>query len=546
MPGEVSEFRGLDMAERMLPVRRYKTRIVDKVRLNRVTLIYAETGSGKSSQVPQMLLEEGLAPILCTQPRRLAVMAIAKHVAKDLNCTLGELVGYQIGQLNMTTSKSQIVFKTAGILLEDLRASGIAALSSYKVVILDEVHERSVESDLVLCCVKQFMLRNSRIRLVLMSATADFNKYEEYFKEISRDERVEVIAIPSIVSQLQQAMFECSVKYLEHVVGQLGQSSEHLHLIASIQKSPAPFESGIDMGIAIQMLIRDWIMHLHKSEADIRKSVLVFLPTYRALERQWSLLKATGLKLKLYILHSSIDMEHLMTAIEAFHEERKVILATNLAESSVTIPNVSFVVDSCRSLEVYWSNASKKHLPRLVWESQSQADQRKGRTGRTCSGIVFRMVPRSVYSLFEKFETPAMQLVSLRKQFLMLACAKSRAINDPRATFQRSMSPPQLETVENAFETLVNLHALEASTDQREKYQPSFYGLLLGNLPLSLESSMLVVKGAEAGFIRECGTLAVILDTSPYPIMQPYGGAKVIGNSDISGYSCQSFSSFKA
>ncbi|KAJ7297307.1 hypothetical protein O6H91_Y065900 [Diphasiastrum complanatum] len=497
MPGEVSEFRGLDMAERMLPVRRYKTRIVDKVRLNRVTLIYAETGSGKSSQVPQMLLEEGLAPILCTQPRRLAVMAIAKHVAKDLNCTLGELVGYQIGQLNMTTSKSQIVFKTAGILLEDLRASGIAALSSYKVVILDEVHERSVESDLVLCCVKQFMLRNSRIRLVLMSATADFNKYEEYFKEISRDERVEVIAIPSIVSQLQQAMFECSVKYLEHVVGQLGQSSEHLHLIASIQKSPAPFESGIDMGIAIQMLIRDWIMHLHKSEADIRKSVLVFLPTYRALERQWSLLKATGLKLKLYILHSSIDMEHLMTAIEAFHEERK-------------------------------------------------ADQRKGRTGRTCSGIVFRMVPRSVYSLFEKFETPAMQLVSLRKQFLMLACAKSRAINDPRATFQRSMSPPQLETVENAFETLVNLHALEASTDQREKYQPSFYGLLLGNLPLSLESSMLVVKGAEAGFIRECGTLAVILDTSPYPIMQPYGGAKVIGNSDISGYSCQSFSSFKA
>lgn len=179
-----------------LPVMALRKKIVEKIMENRVTLIVGETGCGKSSQVPQFLLEENMAPILCTQPRRFAVVAVARMVAKARNSEVGGEVGYHIGHSKLLSERSKIVFKTAGVLLDEMREKGSKALE-YKVIILDEVHERSVESDLVLVCVKQFMLRDYDLRVVLMSATADIARYRDYFKDLGRGERVEVLAIPN-------------------------------------------------------------------------------------------------------------------------------------------------------------------------------------------------------------------------------------------------------------------------------------------------------------------------------------------------------------
>ncbi|MCH90579.1 zinc finger CCCH domain-containing protein 31, partial [Trifolium medium] len=120
--------------------------------------------AGKSSQIPQFLLEENMTPILCTLPRRFAVVSVAKMVAKARNCQLGEEVGYHIGHSRHLSASSEIVFKTAGVLLDEMQEKGLTALK-YKVIILDEVHERSVESDLVLVSVKQFLLKNNDLRL---------------------------------------------------------------------------------------------------------------------------------------------------------------------------------------------------------------------------------------------------------------------------------------------------------------------------------------------------------------------------------------------
>eukprot|EP00250_Pteridium_aquilinum_P027313 c3464_g1_i1 orf=105-3227(+) len=502
-----------------LPVRLQKKRIVDKVQLNRVTLIVANTGSGKSSQVPQMLLEEGISPVLCTQPRRLAVVAVSKVVAEERGCQLGDEVGFHIGQKKVISPQSKIIFETAGVLLEELRCEGAKVLSRYKVIIFDEVHERSIESDLALTCIKQFMIRNGNIRLVLMSATFDCNFYKDYFKDLDRGERVEIIPISGSSADCLCVPYKCEVSYLEEVAAMLDDSSANCLLSELTSTS---LDESVNLGQQMQQMITNLVTHLHREEKDWKKNILIFLPTYKALEEQWSLLKHKGLDMKVFVLHSSIDIDHSLQAMEVSLLVRKVILATNVAESSVTIPGIAYVIDSCLSLEIYWDNDRRKRLPRLVWVSKSQADQRKGRTGRTCDGQVFRMVPMNKFHEFTEFEKPAIQLLSLREQVLTISCSESKAINDPKVFFSKSMDPPLETTVQNAMIALENVEALKKS-QQRGKLLPTQYGRLLASLPLSLESAILVVKGGQLGLLREAAVLAALMDSSPFPIVHPFG-----------------------
>ncbi|EFJ14408.1 hypothetical protein SELMODRAFT_423539 [Selaginella moellendorffii] len=245
----------------IMPMRRFKATIVQKVEMNRVTIILAETGSAEKAWRGRRVQNGG---------RR-----------------LGQEVGFHIGQMNRTSSSS-------GVLLEEIKSKGVAALSHYKVVILDEIHES----------------------LVLMSATADFKRYENYFAELG--ETVEKVAVSNLASKIQQHLFQCSVKYLDQVVQQLGNKEEHLSVMNSLEQNPSPFKNGTDIGMEIQHLIFDLIAHIHKDEPDRKKGILVFLPTYRALEEQWSPLTQRALDVEIFVLHSSIDIDQSLEAMEAW------------------------------------------------------------------------------------------------------------------------------------------------------------------------------------------------------------------------------------
>ncbi|XP_059625675.1 DExH-box ATP-dependent RNA helicase DExH8 isoform X2 [Cornus florida] len=457
-----------------------------------------------------------MKPILCTQPRRFAVVAVARMVAKARHCEVGGEVGYHIGHSKVLSERSKIVFKTAGVLLDEMREKGLNALK-YKVIILDEVHERSVESDLVLVCVKQFLLKNNDLRVVLMSATADIARYRDYFKDLGRGERVEVLAIPSAG---QHTIYQRRVSYLEQVTELLGIKSELLSL--KYCSGPSPSMAGADIKSEVHTLIHDLVMHIHKHEPDIEKSILVFLPTYHSLVQQWFLLKPHSSFFKIHILHSSIDTEQAFMAMKICKSHRKVILATNIAESSVTIPKVAFVIDSCRSLRVFWDSIRKNDSAELTWVSKSQAEQRRGRTGRTCDGQIYRLVTGSFFNQLQEYECPAILSLSLRQQVLLICCAESKAINDPRVLLQKALDPPDPEVVEGALSLLSHIHALE-KTSHRNRFEPTFYGRLLASFSLSFDASVLILKFGDMGMLREGILMGILMDTQPLPILRPFG-----------------------
>lgn len=500
-----------------LAVEALRDKIVEKVKANRVTLIVGDTGCGKSSLVPQFLLEENMEPILCTQPRRFAVVAIARAIAESRNWQLGEEVGYHIGHSNVSDlndKRSKIVFKTAGVVLEQICDRGVAALR-YKVIILDEVHERSVESDLVLASVKQFLMKKSDLRLVLMSATADITRYKEYFRDIGRGERVEVIAIPC---SPRTSIFQRKVLYLEQIADILQINSQSLSTKCC---SGLDASADAEINYDVYELIHKLLLHIHQNEPDISKSILVFLPTYYALEQQWIRLLSFSSTFKVHILHRSIDTDEALQTMKISKSCRKVILATNIAESSVTIPGVAYVIDSCRSLQVFWDPIRKTDAAGLVWISKSQAEQRKGRTGRTCDGQIYRLVTGAFYSTLNDHEYPAILRLSLREQVLMVCCAEPRSMNDPSALLQKVLNPPDSDAIEDALESLVQIHALEKMSSGH--YVPTFYGYLLNSLPLSFDSSVLALKFCELGAVHEGILISIMLDIQPLPILQPFG-----------------------
>ena len=500
-----------------------KERIIDSVVNNRVTIIVGATGSGKSTLVPPLLLDSlpFQKPVLCSQPRRLAVVAIAKRVAEMREGGSKE-VSYHVGSQNLSTKHTRLLFTTAGILLEELRANGVDVLTRFGCIVIDECHERSPESDLVMALCKQFMRSHPResVRLVLMSASFDSERYKSFFGSVASS----IDIIPLETAQAFEA-YHTQVQefYLEDIIRMLPQPKVVQSIVRTLLTDPKAdiiLDGGKELSTQMLFLMDLLVEWLHARE-DLQAPFLIFAPTYKHLEQIYRTLERIP-ALELHVLHSSVDMEECLKSMMPGHytHRRRVLLASAIADSSVTVPGVSCVIDMCRALEVKWRPETKSYMPNTVWASQSICQQRRGRTGRTCPGSVYRLIPKGFYTAtLERWDVPQLTLSSCHNEVLSIVTSKSK-VDARKLLLDACMDRPDPMVVDDAIEYLKKM---EAITQTKNKLVPSKYGILLAALPLDVRDSTIVLAGAQMGLLYEALALRAIVNNKPSPIVHYFG-----------------------
>lgn len=536
----------------MLPTTRHADLISAKVEENAITLIIGDTGCGKSTQVPRILTDHLAGTVLCTQPRRLAVLGVANRVSEEMGEELGGTVGYHVGCQHIgNDGETRLVFATAGVIFERIKKEGACALARHAAVIVDEVHERSVENDLLLACIRRLLpTLGPDFRLVLMSATADVYRLRSFFGEQTRGAptRLEVVALSANV-----AVWNVTEKYLsqalDHATTQSGGaaladgSAERLRArIGQLVGEPGELAELFPLiaRLCVRLLLQEGRRGAAASaggggDAGSGSTVLVFLPTWSTLEAVYKLLlQSLPLGTPLHLLHSSIDQDDALAAMAGDGGRTpRVVLASAIAESSVTIDGVGHVIDSCRACEVYWSAASNSSHSKLTWVSHSQAQQRRGRTGRVCHGTVWRLLPRAFYrDELDPYEMPVVRLVPLRKECLGLTTAVDRALSDAAATLGATIDPPSPRHVEGAFSRLMQMGLVteaqaapahrgrQARRPEAGRFVATPLGSLIEALPVDLEASLFVLHACRAQLLPEAALLAALRCTTPLVLLR--------------------------
>ncbi|KAL6637954.1 hypothetical protein ACP70R_025526 [Stipagrostis hirtigluma subsp. patula] len=450
-----------------LPIFRLKKELIKAVHENQVLVVIGETGSGKTTQVTQYLAEAGYTTrgkIACTQPRRVAAESVAKRVADEFGCRLGEEVGYSIRFDDRTGPETVIKYMTDGMLLREILVD--RDLSSYSVVMLDEAHERTIYTDILFGLLKQLIRRRDDLRLIVTSATLDAEKFSGYFSDCN------IFTIPGRTFPV-----------------------EVLH-------TKQPESDYMDAALITVLQI-----HLTEPEGDI----LLFLTGQEeiehACERLDERMKAFGddiPELIIYPVYSSLPTEMQSKIFEpAPPGKRKVVVATNIAEASITIDGIYYVVDSgFAKLNVY---NPKLGLDSLVITpiSQASAKQRAGRAGRTGPGKCYRLYTESAYrNEMPPTTTPEIQRANLGWTVLNM---KAMGIND-LLSFD-FMDPPACQALLSAMEQLYSLGALD------EEGLLTKLGRKMAEFPQEPPLSKMLLASVSLGCSDEILTIIAMIQT---------------------------------
>ncbi|KAG7365595.1 ATP-dependent helicase HrpA [Nitzschia inconspicua] len=555
---------------------RQKEAIVSKIQLHRVTIVVGPTGCGKSTLVPVALLEALGGPILVTQPRRLAVVAVATHVASKLSGRTNlesssssiidspsSIVGYHVGQSNHSTKNTQLLFATAGILLEELRAQGPQLLDKYKCILVDECHERSPENDLCLALIREFLAGSNKLkaRLVLMSATFDHAKYQSYFAERVPQCRADGVPVVNLeTAQSFQSTYEnVETHYLDDsytqnlllVASRLSNNGMASASVLSAWKEAMRQDPDEDLHesdgrlLSQPLLLCIFSLVLTLNETETAEGVfLIFAPTYIHLEQIYEYLQQSWKsernerQLSISVLHSSIDIEdclrnmqqstHIQDEMQhSVAPSRRILLASAIADSSITIPNVTCVIDTCRTLQVKWNLEKGAHSSKTIWASRSICDQRKGRTGRTNAGTVFRLLPKTYFvNKLKAHETPQLKLSDCRNELLQMltSTAVSTKSATPTELLAKALDPPPTVVVDDATQHLINLGACDVKRGRNNVavMTPTKIGRLLAELPFTVQDSVVVVTAGQYGLLHEMLLLKSIESTRPFPVVHHF------------------------
>ncbi|KAJ2999407.1 hypothetical protein HDV02_003025 [Globomyces sp. JEL0801] len=484
-----------------LPSYKFKEEICHALAENQGLVICGETGCGKSTQLGQFILDQMIESgngskcnIICTQPRRISAIALADRVANERIEKVGNEIGYSIRGESKQSNSTKLLFCTTGVLLRMIQDN--PDISHISHVIVDEVHERGVDSDFLLVLLKDLMNRRPDIRVVLMSATIDANTFTDYLN-------CQSLEIPGFTHPVQNL-------YLENIIEATGYIPEN-----SIKSRKFDQDSDEEWGDAfenISNITKNGIKKLIASEKDPAYkidyglisatvqyicenndsgAILIFLPGVmeikKCIDRIKTDLRSILDELEIFPLHSNLTSSEQSAVFRKMKTGiRKVVVSTNIAETSVTIDDVVFVIDTGRVKEMKLINNVLSLTE--TWASKAACKQRRGRAGRVQPGIVYKLYS-SFFEAKHMKRTTDPEILRLPLEQLCLQI-KTMGVNDVVDFLGKALSPPPTPNILTAIDLLENLNAID------EKGVLTALGRHISLIPTDIRIAKMLVYGA--------------------------------------------------
>jgi len=460
-----------------LPVSQRRDDIAAAIRDHQVVIVAGETGSGKTTQLPKILLELGYRSIGHTQPRRIAARTIAERISDELGTPLGGLVGYQVRFTDTVSKDTRVKLMTDGILLNEIHRDRL--LRKYDAIIIDEAHERSLTIDFLLGYLKELMPRRPDLKIIVTSATIDPESFARHFAAAN--------GTPAPIIEVSGRTYPVEVRYRPLVAEVPVDDDEDA---AEVRADLDPMEG---INAAIDELGRE-------GSGDI----LVFLSGENEIRDAEEAIRGRSLPgtevLPLYGRLSSAEQHRVFETSRAPGTRRRIVLATNVAETSLTVPGIKYVIDAGTARISRYSVRSKVQRLPIEAISQASANQRSGRSGRTSDGIAIRLYSEEDFLRRPEYTEPEILRTNLAAVILQMI---SLGLGDI-ASFP-FLQPPDSRGIKDGLDLL---HELNAVTKDN---QITRIGKQLSQLPIDPRLARMVVESKQHGTSREVMAIVAAL-----------------------------------
>ncbi|MBD9536337.1 ATP-dependent RNA helicase HrpA [Stenotrophomonas sp. STM01] len=463
-----------------LPIAREADRITALIRAHQVVVIAGETGSGKTTQLPKLCLAAGRGQagmIGCTQPRRIAARAVAARVAEELQTELGSVVGYQVRFTDKVGEDSRIKFMTDGILLAEIASD--RWLSRYDTLIIDEAHERSLNIDFLLGYLKQLLCKRPDLKLIVTSATIDTERFSRHFDDAP-------------VVNVEGRTYPVEVRY--RALDEVAANGEETRPAGTRGRREDADSDPVSVNDAIVAAVDEI------TRSDARGDVLVFLPGEREIRDAHQALERRKYRetevLPLYARLSAKDQDRVFNP----GPKRRIVLTTNVAETSLTVPRIRYVIDPGLARVKRYSPRQKLDRLHIEPVSQASANQRKGRCGRISEGICYRLYSEADFQSRAEFTDPEIRRSSLAGVILrMLQLGLGQIDEFP------FLEAPDERAVADGWQQLAELGAIDAER------KLTAIGRQMARLPVDVKLARMLVAAQKGGCLREMLVIAAFL-----------------------------------